>query len=163
MLLKIITAGLLLVGAHVASADTFNGFVTGITDGDTLTLLDDQKQQHKIRVVGIDAPEKVQPFGAKSQANLGLLAFNKQARAECPKRDRYGRELCKIFVDGQDVGLQQITDGMAWWFVKYAKEQAPEDRVTYEQAETTAKIRRFGLWADTNPTPPWDWRKLGKR
>ena len=128
MLLKIFTAGLLLICLHTANADTLNGFVTGITDGDTLTLLDEQKQQHKIRVIGIDAPEKVQPFGAKSQANLGQMAFNKQVTADCPKRDRYGRELCKVFVDGQDIGLLQIADGMAWWFVKYAKEQSAEDR-----------------------------------
>jgi len=162
MLFKTFTAGLLLICLHTASADTLNGVVTGITDGDTLTLLDEQKQQHKIRFAGIDAPEKVQPFGSKSQANLGLLAFQKQVTAECPKRDRYGRELCKVFVDGKDIGLQQIADGMAWWFVKYANEQAPEDRIAYEQAESMAKLRRLGLWADTNPTPPWDWRKLLK-
>jgi endonuclease YncB( thermonuclease family) len=147
---------------HTANADTLVGRVVGITDGDTLTLLDEQMQQHKIRFAGIDAPEKVQPFGSKSQTNLGQMAFNKKVTADCPKRDRYGRELCKVFVDGQDIGLQQIADGMAWWFVKYAKEQSPQDRAAYEQAETMAKLRRLGLWEDTNPTPPWDWRKLLK-
>lgn len=160
MLLKIFTAGLLLFSLNAASADTLNGVVTGITDGDTLTLFDEQKQQHKIRFAGIDSPERVQPFGAKSRANLGRMVFNKQMTADCPTRDRYGLKLCKVLVDGQDIGLQQIAEGMAW-FVKYAK-QSPEDQAAYEQAETMAKLRRLGLWADTNPTPPWDWRKLLK-
>lgn len=153
---------LMQVGMPLAFAVTISGTVVGITDGDTLTLLDAQKQQHKIRFAGIDAPEKVQPFGSKSQANLGQLAFQKQATADCPKRDRYGRLVCKVSVDGQDIGLQQITDGMAWWYQKYAKEQSPDDRVTYEQAETMAKLRRMGLWSESNPTPPWAWRKLTK-
>lgn len=140
-------------------AETLTGIVVAITDGDTLKLLVD-RQQYKVRIDGIDAPEKVQPFGSKSQANLGQMAFQKQATAECPKRDRYGRLVCKVFVDSQDVGLKQIADGMAWWYRKYAKEQSPEDRATYEQAETIAKLRRVGLWSETNPTAPWDWRKL---
>jgi endonuclease YncB( thermonuclease family) len=152
----------LIILVHTASADTLNGVVTDITDGDTLTLLDDQKQQHKIRFAGIDAPEKVQPFGSKSQANLGLLAFNKNAVAICHKK-HFERDVCKVMVDGLDVGLQQVTNGMAWWSKKFAKEQSPEDRAAYEQAETMAKLRRFGLWADTNPMPPWEWRKLGKQ
>ena len=86
------------------------------------------------------------------------MAFNRDATADCPKRDRYGREVCKVFVDGQDIGLQQIVNGMAWWYKEYAKEQTPEDRDAYEHAETMAKLRRFGLWADTTPVPPWEWR-----
>jgi len=54
--------------------------------------------------------------------------------------------------------LQQVADGMAWWYVKYSKEQSPEDRASYEQAESMAKLRRLGLWSDTSPVPPWDWR-----
>lgn len=101
-----------------AQADTFTGYVTAITDGDTLRILDGQKHEHKIRLAGIDAPEKVQPFGSKSTSNLGRLAFNKNAVADCPKTDRYGRLVCKVTVDGQDVCLQQVKDGMAWWYRK---------------------------------------------
>ena len=162
MLWRFITIGLLSLAIQVASADTLTGVVVGVADGDTVTLLDAQKQQHKIRLAGIDAPEKVQAFGSKSTANLGRLAFNKNAVADCPKTDRYGRLVCKITVAGQDVGLQQVKDGMAWWFRNYSKEQSPQDQADYEQAETMAKLRRFGLWSDTNPVPPWEWRKLGR-
>jgi endonuclease YncB( thermonuclease family) len=151
---------LTMLYAGGVQAQTISGFVTAITDGDTLFLLDAQKQQHKIRIAGIDAPEKVQAFGSKSTANLGRLAFNKNAVAECPKTDRYGRLVCKVTVAGQDVGLQQVADGMAWWFRKYSKEQSQQDQADYEQAETMAKLRRLGLWGDANPVPPWDWRKL---
>lgn len=133
----------------------------GITDGDTLTLLVDQ-QPRKIRVVGIDAPERRQPFGERSKQNLAALAFHKNAVAECPKKDRYKRDLCKVFVDGQDVGLKQITDGMAWWYRKYAHEQALTDRTAYERAEVMAREARVGLWVDAKPVPPWEWRKQGR-
>lgn len=150
---------LTMLCAGGVQAQTISGFVTAITDGDTLVLLDAQKQQHKIRIAGIDAPEKVQAFGSKSTANLGRLAFNKNAVADCPKTDRYGRLICKVTVADQDVGLQQVKDGMAWWFRKYSKEQSPQDQTDYEQAETWAKMRRQGLWNDVNPAPPWEWRR----
>lgn len=149
---------LLLLLAIPAKADTLLGSIVAITDGDTLKLLDAQKQEHKIRLAGIDAPEKTQAYGSKSTSNLGRLAFNKEAQADCPKKDRYGREVCKVYVGGQDVGLQQVVDGMAWWYRKYAKEQTHEDQGAYEQAESMAKLRRLGLWADTSPLPPWEFR-----
>lgn len=149
---------LLIVIAQMAQAELITGFVTAITDGDTLKLLDARKTEHKIRISGIDAPEKAQPFGSKSTANLGRLAFNKDAQADCPKKDRFSRLVCKVTVDGTDVGLQQVTDGMAWWYRKYAKEQSGADQDSYEQGETMAKLRRLGLWGEVNPVPPWEWR-----
>ncbi|WP_232019135.1 thermonuclease family protein [Sulfuritortus calidifontis] len=143
---------------HAAHA-ALSGYVVAITDGDTIQLLDDQHRQHKIRIAGIDAPEKAQAFGSKSQTNLGRLAFQKQAVADCPKRDRYDRLICKVVVDGRDIGLQQIADGMAWWYRRYSSEQSSEDRQLYEQAEVMARMRRIGLWMDSIPQPPWEWRK----
>lgn len=151
---------ILLAFAGSAYADALSGRIVSITDGDTVYLLDAQNQQHKIRIAGIDAPEKIQPFGAKSQTNLGRLAFQQNATADCPKRDRYGRLICKVVVNGQDIGLQQVTDGMAWWYGQYAKEQSPEDRAAYERAETMARLGRLGLWVDSKAIPPWDWRKI---
>lgn len=148
----------LLIAMHTADAEQLSGYVIGIADGDTLTLLVDQ-QPHKIRVVGIDAPERRQPFGERSKQNLAALAFNKNAIADCTKNDRYKPDLCKVMVEGQDVGLKQITDGMAWWYRKYSHEQTPSDRVAYEQAEVMANRKRVGLWADEEPVPPWKWRK----
>lgn len=140
-------------------ADTMSGRVVGITDGDTLVLLDANREQHKIRLSGIDAPEKAQPFGVRSKASLSALAFDQDVTANCPKKDRYGREVCVVVVRGKDIGLAQVADGMAWWYQKYAKQQTSQARVDYEAAEFSAKAKRVGLWADKDPVPPWDWRR----
>ncbi len=98
-----LASALLLVAAIrsvAASADVFEGRVVGVTDGDTITILDAQRQQHKIRLAGIDAPEKGQPYGQRSKQHLADLAFGKDAKAECYKRDRYGREVCTVYVNG---------------------------------------------------------------
>ena len=155
---RLFVGALLATASMTAAADTLTGFVVGITDGDTLTLLVD-RQEHKVRVAGIDAPEKRQAWGEKSKTNLSRLAFNQQAVAECPKVDRYGRKICKVLVTGMDVGLAQVQEGMAWWYRKYANEQSVEDRGAYESGELMAKLKRLGLWADTNPLPPWEFRR----
>ena len=146
---------LLSVAAH---AETLTGRVVSIADGDTLTLLDATNQQHKIRLSGIDAPEKNQDFGQKSKTSLSAMAFNQPAQAECRKRDMYQREVCVVIVEGKDVGLEQIREGMAWWYQHYSKDQTPQERAEYAQAEFVAKMHRNGLWNSKNPTPPWDWR-----
>lgn len=142
-----------------AQADVLSGRVIAVADGDTLTLLDSANQQHKIRLIGIDAPEKAQDFGQKAKASLSSLAFNQTATADCRKRDRYQRSVCVITVKGKDVGLEQVRLGMAWWYRQYAKEQRPQEQTNYEHAELMAKLHRHGLWNSKNPTPPWDWRR----
>jgi endonuclease YncB( thermonuclease family) len=148
-----------LLWASVAQAELLKGIVVGISDGDTITLLDHNRQQHKIRLSGIDAPESRQAFGQKSKAHLSGLIFNREVSAECGKTDKYRREVCNIRVDGVDVNLEQVNAGMAWWYRQYAKEQSSQDREDYEVAENFAKMRRLGLWADKNPEPPWEWRR----
>lgn len=142
-----------------AYADQIEGVVVGITDGDTITLLDHNRQQHKIRLKGIDAPESHQPFGQKSKSNLSAMVFNSDVIAECGKQDKYKRRICKIIVNNQDINLEQVKAGMAWWYRDYAREQSAQDREDYEIAEFNAKVRRLGLWSDTNPVPPWEWRR----
>lgn len=90
--------------------------LVAIADGDTLTLLDSSKTQHRIRIDGIDAPEKGQAFGQRSKQSLSDLAFNRNAVAECHKVDRYRRDVCKVIVDGIDVGLEQVRRGLAWHY-----------------------------------------------
>jgi endonuclease YncB( thermonuclease family) len=134
-----------------------------VTDGDTITILDRDKRQHKIRLNGIDAPEKGQPFGDRSRQHLASLVFDRNVRAECHKRDRYGRDVCKVLDGSRDVGLEQIRAGLAWWYRAYASEQTPEDQAAYERTEQDAKAREFGLWREPNPGPPWEWRKRPSR
>ena len=135
-----------------------SGRVVGVTDGDTLTLLDAAKQQHKIRLAGIDAPEKSQPHFDRSKEHLSGLIFNRQVTAQCGKKDKYRRRICKIFVNGSDVNREQIAAGMAWWYRKFAKEQQVSDRTAYERAERDAQQARRGLWRESLPVPPWEWR-----
>ncbi len=98
---RIITI-LLLALACTANAETITGRVVGVADGDTITVLDADKVQHKIRLSGIDAPEKKQPFGNRSKDSLSELAFDKTVNVETSKRDRYGRQ---ILVDSDGVSL----------------------------------------------------------
>ena len=158
---------LLLIGALLAPllalGASIEGQIVGVSDGDTVTLLDAQKKQWKIRLLGIDAPEKKQAFGQRSKQHLSDLVFNKQVVVEYYKRDRYGRTLGKLLVDGADVNLEQVKAGMAWHYKRYEKEQPPDERVSYAEAEERARAGRKGLWVDAEPVPPWDWRGSQKR
>jgi len=133
--MKTLLAILCLLAPLAATADTITGKVVSIADGDTLTLLDSTNIQHKIRLGGIDAPEKAQAFGERSKQNLARLAFQKQATADCYKTDKYRRSICIVYVAGQGVGLAQLDAGLAWWYRKYANEQPPKQRLDYEGAE----------------------------
>ena len=129
-----------------------------MADGDTITVLDSDKVQHKIRLAGIDAPEKKQAFGNRSKEALSGMVFDKTVNVETEKRDRYGRQIGKVLVDGQDVNLVQVERGMAWFYRQYQREQSPNDRRLYEAAEDVAKAGKRGLWRDAEPVPPWDFR-----
>ena len=144
--------------AQPVRAEILVGRIIGVADGDTLTLLDSNKQSHKIRLGGIDVPEKKQDFGEQSKLSLSNLAYGRQATAECTKRDRYQRAVCVVTVAGKDVGLQQIHLGLAWWYQHYAREQRQQESRDYERAEQVAREARRGLWRDEKPTPPWEWR-----
>jgi len=85
-----------------------------------------------------------------------------EARADCPKVDRYGRAVCRVIVDGVDVGLEQIRRGYAWHYVKYAHEQRAADRASYSRAESEARSASAGLWSFSDPIPPWDYRRTSR-
>ncbi len=144
-------------------AEILSGRVVGVADGDTVTVLDASRQQHKIRLMGIDAPEKKMPYGNQSKQSLSDLVFDRQVQVEYSKKDRYGRTLGKIIVDGVDANLEQIKTGMAWHYRQYQREQSVTDRAAYAQAEEEARASKRGLWKDTDPMPPWDWRKQQKK
>ena len=156
--MKLPLAILALALSFPAWAD-ITGNVVGVDDGDTIAVLDADKVQHKIRLTGIDAPEKKQPFGNRSKQNLSDMVFNKTVTVETAKRDRYGRELGKVLAGGKDVNLEQVRAGMAWHYKAYERTQSATDRQAYADAENEAKAAKRGLWADADPTPPWEWRK----
>ncbi len=142
-----------------ANAKTIEGLVVGVADGDTITVLDQQKNSYKIRLQGIDAPEKKQAFGEKSKQSLHDLVHSKQVRIEYDKEDKYGRIVGKVTVDDVDVCLQQLVLGMAWHYKKYQNEQSVSDRALYSETELKSKSLKLGLWTDDTPLPPWEFRK----
>lgn len=159
MNLKLFSALVLASAFTLSSAATITGLVVGVTDGDTVTVLDASNTQHKIRLSGIDAPEKKQAFGERSKQSLSDLVFKKQVSVEIDKKDRYGRDVGKILLStGQDVNLEQVTRGFAWHYKAYEGEQSANDRKLYDFAEQGARAGRRGLWADADPVPPWEYR-----
>jgi len=161
--MRLITAFILgLFYLSNSYGDGIYGRVISISDGDTISILDNQNKQFKIRLTGIDAPEKKQPFGQKSKASLSQLIFNKYVVAECNKQDRFKRYLCKIKFDNVDINLELIKLGMAWHYKQYDKDLSELDRQLYKTAEDFARLKNVGLWVDSNPTPPWEWRRLQK-
>ncbi|MFU2489836.1 thermonuclease family protein [Thauera sp. WH-1] len=152
-------AALLTLIISDADARTLTGRIVSIADGDTVTLLDGSLQQHKIRLAGIDAPERRQAFGNRSRQHLAGLVFDKHVIAYCPKTDRYRRAICTIEVGGIDANLAQVKAGMAWHYKAYERDQRPADRRRYAQAEARARENRVGLWADRAPVAPWEFRK----
>lgn len=165
------TALLFLLAALLAlpvCAAALEGQVIHIADGDTLTVLDDQHRAHKIRLAGIDAPERGQPFGRRATEALAALAKNRRVVVSGGKTDRYQRRIgivrvapaeCLNCAPSVDVGLSLIKAGFAWHYLAYEREQSRSDRDHYRQAEAGARDRQDGLWADAAPTPPWDWRR----
>lgn len=153
----------LALACSYSFASTYLGRVVGVSDGDTITVLDSSNTQHKVRLSGIDAPEKSQPFGQRSKQSLSDLVFGKAVTVETTKRDRYGREVGKVLTGGLDVNLEQVRRGLAWHYKAYEREQPVEDRTTYSTAEQEARAARIGLWADPMPLPPWEFRHQPRR
>ena len=135
-----------------------SGKVVKIADGDTITILDAQNIQHKIRLQGIDAPERIQDFGAVSREHLGSLVFGKYVKIEYDKVDWRGRLIGKVWIDGNDECLEQLKAGLAWHYKEFEREQTPADRQLYANAEQEARAQKRGLWKDPAPTPPWEYR-----
>jgi len=168
-----VAAVFLLSAVEVAGAQAnLSGRVVAVADGDTITVLDADRTQHRVRIAGIDAPERGQPGGQRSKESLSRLVYDQTVRVEPEKRDRFGRIVGKVWVASPDspcrgkpdcpmtldAGLAQITMGRAWWFRKYADEQSPEDRGRYGFAEREARANKAGLWRDGSAVPPWEWR-----
>ena len=139
------------------------GDVIKIADGDSVTILDSHKVQHKVRLVGIDAPERKQPFGKRSKQSLSDLVYRKMVTVKSNKHDQYGRELGKILINGVDVNLEQIRRGMAWYYKVYKYDLSASDRRTYAKTERKARMMQYGLCIDSAPLPPWIWRKLKRK
>ena len=124
--------------------------VIKISDGDTITVLNG-KEQTKVRLYGIDAPEKKQDYGQRSKQFLASLIAGQIVEVEPKGKDRYKRTLGIIHYKGQDINAQMVLNGYAWAYVKYSRIYVDHGRL--------ARENKLGLWQSSNPTPPWQWRK----
>jgi endonuclease YncB( thermonuclease family) len=156
---------LLLVSTTASPAQLF-GKVVGVADGDTVTVLEESDQQHKVRLAGIDAPERRQAYGDRAKQHLSALVYGKAVVVVWDKRDRYGRIVGRVLARdcngftcrySVDAGLEQIKAGLAWHYKQYAKEQPLAERTQYAALEQLARTRRDGLWHDVDPIPPWEY------
>lgn len=143
-------------------AEQVTGLVVAVADGDTITVLDFKKTQHKIRLAGIDAREKAQPFGNRSRQNLAGLTFKQDVTLDCFKVDRYRRQICRVYLGGKDVALAQIEAGLAWHYKRCEGDQTSAERATYAQTEEKARAARVVLWQDKSSVPPREWRRGAK-
>lgn len=136
-------------------ASSFSARVVGITDGDTLTVLDERNQQHTIRLAEIDAPERRQPWGDRSRQHLSALAFGKTVSIQQTDTDRYGRTVAHVFANGENINRSMVRDGDAWAYREYLTDQ------TLLSTEARARQARSGLWSlsDAETVPPWQWRR----
>ena len=153
---------LVILGAipQALLAAVIHGRVVGVSDGDTVKVLDAAQRLYTVRLMGIDAPEKTQPFGQRSKQSLSELIFQKQVTVAWAKKDKYGRTVGKILTEaGDDICLEQINRGMAWHYKQYAQEQSLQDRRAYARAEEDSRTQKMGLWQDPSSTPPWVWRQ----
>lgn len=151
MLKKIALALLFFATAMFA----LEGKVVKVSDGDTITVLDDNKVQHKVRFYGIDAPEKSQPYGEKSRKNLESYVAGKYVKVDTRATDRYGRTVGVVYAGNTNVNEAQVADGYAWAYTQYGGRE-------FKTFENDAKSKGLGLWADKKPQAPWEYRKNKK-
>lgn len=146
---------ILIVMAFSASAD-FSGRIVRVLDGDTVEMLEPGNQLTRIRLAGIDAPEKSQPFGQRSRQELSSMVAQRHVTVTGSDKDRYGRLLGTVWIGVTDVNAEQIRKGLAWAYRYHGKPTRPD----YAVLEAEARLQSVGLWSEPGQTEPWRWRNL---
>lgn len=147
---------LLIVNGSISLASTLIGKVISIQDGDTITILSPEKIQTKIRLYGIDCPEKSQDFGNRAKKFTASLVARKTVKVIPYDIDKYGRTVGVVFVASENVNEEILKAGLAWQYRKYCLESFCSEWLSYE---AEAKNNKLGLWRDVSAIAPWDWRK----
>src|SRR3989442_2083465 len=141
---------LLVVLPVPVHAEQFTGKVVGLSDGDTISVLREGKAV-KVRLHGVDTPEKARAFGTQGRKFTSDLAFQQTVTVEVRATDRYGRLVGEVLLpDGRSLNQELVRAGMAWWYRQYAPKET-----TLAQLEADARAAKRGLWADASPVPPW--------
>ena len=143
--------GFFVLPTFVLAAD-FTGRVVGISDGDTISVMHGTRAE-KVRLNGIDCPEKRQAFGQRAKQFTSKLAFKKDVTVKTFGRDKYGRTLGDVILpDGRMLNQELVRAGLAWWYEKYSKDPRLRD------LQGEARLAKRGLWVYPDPIPPWEWR-----
>lgn len=151
--MRVFLTTLLLFTCTISIAQTYTGKVTAVKDGDTIEMLVNGKPI-RIRLFGIDAPEKGQPFGEKARQCAANLCFGKVVKAVQKSKDQYRRVVAEVFLpDNSSLNYLLLRAGFAWHYKNFSKSEV------WATAEATAKKKKIGLWQDAHPVAPWDWRK----
>lgn len=163
----------LVLATGCANVSSTSGILIRALDGDTVDLKIGANESLRVRIAGIDAPEKSQAFGTESLTELLTFLSGERVDVIAYNKDRYGRTIAKLVILDEhcqehcaaknDVGLRLIAAGLAWHYKSYSMIQTPQDRVDYANAEVSARQQRFGLWAGHDPVPPWVYRKNKSR
>lgn len=158
--LKLLFLVFLLLPA-ISSAETINGKVVSVADGDTITVLTPEHKQIKIRLAAVDTPEKKQAYGQKAKDFTAARVAGKNVTIKPETTDKYGRTVGFVFVDGTNRSLNEqiVADGYGWVYRKYCQGTFCAD---WLQSEKKARETKIGLWAESNPIPPWEWRHTQK-
>lgn len=177
--LRLVTFAMFFALSHLACAEELFGRVVGVTDGDTVTVLDDgQNRQYEVRLFAIDSPETScyqkrpsasddtcvehgqQPSGKAAKRSLSDLVYGRDVKVVLQRGESCGRAIGTIWVDGVNANLEQVRRGMAWHYKRYAaKEQTPADYDAFDQAEKSARWGRVGLWSSAgNAVAPREYR-----
>ncbi|MBX9964075.1 MAG: thermonuclease family protein [Burkholderiales bacterium] len=150
---------LVAAAAQAAESQSLRARVVSVTDGDTVTVITPAKKKMKVRLGGIDAPDKKQPFGKAAKAALSDLVQGRDVDLIGSKPDRREPFVAKIVHEGRDVNLELLRMGLAWWHVKFPEEQTAEDGEVYAAAESDARDAGLRLWSDFGAVPPWEWKQ----
>lgn len=148
-----------LLSLPVNADQLLKGRVVGVSDGDTITVIQANKKQVKIRVYGIDTPEMSQDFGKRAKKFTSGMVYRKNITAIPMDMDKYGRTVALVYVDGKCLNEMLIENGYAWVYTKYCKDDSCK---LWKLKEQVARNNNMGLWADSNPIPPWDYRKSNR-
>ena len=138
-------------------AGSITGKVVSVSDGDTITILDSSKKTHKIRFEHIDTPEKNQAYGQAAKKHLSTLVFGKIVEAKVKTKDRYGRSIATIFLEDKNINLEMVKAGYAWHYKIYSKDKS------FAEAEVISRKAKKGLWQESKPVPPWEFRRSGRK
>lgn len=145
---------LVLCFPSFSTASDFSGRVVAILDGDTIEVLHSRTTE-RIRLAGIDCPEKKQPFGQRAKQTTSTLSFGHDVTVHRAGKDRYGRTIGAVELpDGTNLNYELVRQGWCWWYWKYVP-----DEIFLAVLEMRAREAKKGLWVDPNPIPPWEFRK----